>query len=358
MTRRESTLRILALAAIAVLAFGSGALAHDPPFTENLHREQCTFVTFSNNPWHPIWPGYSLLLEGEEEDEGEIFELAVQVTVLEDVEVVDGVRTRVLEEREWEDGELVEVSRNFVAACRETGDIWYFGEDVDDYEDGEIVGHGGAWRAGENGAQAGVLMPGNPLNGARYYQEQAPDAEALDRAEVQSRDNMLTVPAGTFEDVLHVVDTTPLEPGVADAKYYAYGVGLIKDEELELVSIDLPACVPDGQTLCLQDGRFEVTASWRDFEGNLGPAFVNQVTGDSGEMWFFNENNVELLVKVLDACSLPDFQNFWVFAAGLTNVEVQVTVRDTQADETWTYGNDLGEPFGPVLDTDAFDTCP
>lgn len=358
-TTTSSALRVAAVLAItALLLPASGAFAHEPEFIEDIHRERCTFVTTSNHPWHPLWPGYSLLLEGEEEDDGETVTITLQVTVLGDTEIVDGVRTRVLEEREWEDGELVEVSRNFVAACRETGDIWYFGEAVDDYEGGVIVGHEGAWRAGEDGAEAGILMPGNPLNGARYFQELAPAADALDRAEVQSRDGLMTVPAGTFANVLHVVDTTPLEPGVADDKYYAYGWGLIKDAAAELIAVDPPSCLPDEHTLCLQDGRFEVSATWRDFDGNVGSAFVNPVSGDSGEMWFFDPNNVELLVKVLDGCPLPDFQSFWVFAAGLTNVEVHLTVTDTEADETWTYGNPRGVPFGPVLDTDAFATCP
>ena len=65
----------------------------------------------------------------------------------EDTELVDGVLTREVVEREKEDGELVEISYNYFAHCRETGDVWYFGEDVDDYEGGVIVGHGGAWRA-------------------------------------------------------------------------------------------------------------------------------------------------------------------------------------------------------------------
>ena len=343
---------------LAGLLVAAPALAHEPEFTDLLDEERCTFVTYADNPWHPLWPGYSLLLEGDEEDDGETVTITVQVTVLADTERVDGVLTRVLEEREWEDGELVEVSRNFVAACRETGDLWYFGEDVDDYEDGEVVGHDGAWRAGEDGALAGILMPGNPLNGARYFQEQAPDADALDQAEVVSRDGVMTVPAGTFARVLHVVDTTPLEPGVADDKYYAYGWGLIKDAEAELVAVTLPDCLPGDTTLCLQNGRFEVTANWEDPEGHVGPAFANQISGDSGELWFFQPNNVELLVKVLDGCQVPGLESYWVFAAGLTNVGVEITVTDTETDLTWTYDNPVGDTFDPVLDTGAFHTCP
>lgn len=358
MIQNHATRPALAVTVLAALVLAGGALAHEPEHTERFDRERCTFVTYGNNPWFPLWPGYSILLEGEEADEGESVKITLQVTILEDTELVDGVLTRVQEERELEDGELVEVSRNFVASCRETGDVWYFGEDVDDYEDGEIVGHEGSWRAGDNGAEPGILMPGNPLTGARYFQEMAPEAGALDRAEVVGREDLFTVPAGTFPDVLHIVDTTPLEPGSADDKYYAYGWGLIKDAAAELVAVEPPGCIPDGQALCLRDGRFEVSASRRDFDGHVGPAFANQVSGDSGELWFFEPNNVELLVKVLDGCSVEGFDSFWVFIAGLTNVEVTITVTDTASGQQRTYENPLGEPFQPILDTSAFETCP
>lgn len=360
MTRAGNFFPHWALLVLLTLSLGglkvAPAESHEPDFTANFDRDRCTFVTVSNHPWHPLWPGYSALLEGEEDDEGETITITLQVSVLEETEIVDGIRTRVLEEREWEDGDLVEVSRNFVAACRETGDIWYFGEDVDDYEDGVIVGHEGEWRAGRDGAVPGLLMPGNPLNGARYFQEMAPDAEALDQAEVQSRTNLLTVPAGTFPLVLHVVDTTPLEPSAADDKYYAYGFGLIKDAEAELISLEIPDCIPDDQTLCLQEGRFRVTGIWRDFEGRFGPAQAVQASNDSGEFWFFGPNNTELLVKVLDACTYND--RFWAFAAGLTNVEVTLVVTDTESGQVNNYFNPLGNPYTPVLDTDAFATCP
>lgn len=350
---------ILLALLLLVLAAALPAAAHEPPFSVEPGRERCTFVTSGSNTYHPLWPGYSLLLEGEEEDdEEELVEISVEVEVLTDTEMVDGVRTRVLEERESEDGELVEVSRNFVAICRETGDLWYFGEDVDDYEDGEIVGHEGAWRAGVNGAMPGILMPGNPINGARYHQELAPGV-AEDRGEIVGIEDSFEVPAGTFEDVLHVVDTDPLdEESEGDSKRYAPGVGLIQDEVLELVEIVPPPCLPDATTLCLQDGRFRVRAEWVDHQLDEGPAMANPISDDSGEFWFFNASNVELLVKVLDACALPDFQTYWVFAAGLTNVEVTLTVTDTLADQTREYENPLGNPYDPVLDTSAFQTCP
>jgi hypothetical protein len=339
----------------ALLALPSALAAHEPDFTEDFNRDGCTFVTSGATPYFPLWVGYSLTLEGEVEDEGEILEVTSINTVLPETERVDRVLTRVYEERELEDGELVEVSRNFVALCRETGDLWYFGEDVDDYEDGEIVGHEGAWRAGVNGAQPGVLLPGSPMIGARYFEEMAPGV-ALDRGEIVAMGEEVTVPVGTFTNTIMTVGTSGLDPEAADEKSYAYMVGNVVDEELELVEITLPSCLPDATTLCLNDGRFRVSAEWADFEGNEGDATAFQVSDESGELYFFTTDNVELLVKVLDGCSYNN--SYWVFAAGLTNVEVTLTVTDTQAGMTQVYDNPLSRPFEPILDTSAFMTCP
>jgi len=81
---------------------------------------------------------------------------------------VDGVEVGVLEERETKDGKLVEVSRNFFATDKTTGDVYYFGEDVDNYKDGRIVDHESAWRSGEKGARFGLMIPGRPKKGDRF----------------------------------------------------------------------------------------------------------------------------------------------------------------------------------------------
>ena len=349
--------RHLALAAAACLLAGS-ALAHDPEYTSEFDRDRCTFTTTGSNPYFPLWPGYALLLEGEEEDEGEIVEISSLNTVLPETEMVDGVKTRVYEERESEDGELVEVSRNFMAFCRETGDVWYFGEDVDIYEDGEVVSHDGAWRAGVDGAEPGIIMPGNPFVGARYFEEIAPGV-AEDQGEIVGVDETVTVPVGTFEHVVATVGTSNLDPSALDEKYYAPGVGNIVDEVLELVEITPPSCQPDATSHCLSDGRFRVTVEWETDQGTDGVGQAILASADSGEFWFFNPNNTELVVKVLNACALPEFESFWVFAAGLTNVGVTITVEDTQsAAPPQVYTNPINRRFQPVVDTDAFATCP
>jgi len=208
----------------------------DEEFTGEFSTDECTFASTGGNQFFILQPGYQLVYAGEEDGE----ELDLVITVLAETETVDGVETRVVEERESEGGELVELSRNFMALCVETGDVFYFGEEVDIYEDGEIVSHDGAWRAGEGGAEPGIIMPGRFLLGARYYQEIAPDV-ALDRAENVAMGMEVTTDAGTFEGCVRVDETTPLEPGDVSVKVYAPGVGLIVDDVVELVEVVIPA---------------------------------------------------------------------------------------------------------------------
>jgi hypothetical protein len=115
-------------------------------------------------------------------------------------------------------------------------------------------------------------------------------------------------------------------------------------------------CAPDGHTLCLNNGRFSVTASFLTPTGSASSATAVALTGDSGYFWFFEANNVELVVKVLNACGEP-IHSYWFFAAGLTNVELEITVVDRHTGEAKTYRNQQGSPFAPIQDTAAFATC-
>jgi hypothetical protein len=202
---------------------------NDIGFTEEFFLEDCSFSTTGSNRYFVLEPGYRLLLTGE--DEGA--EVELEITVLDKTKKVDGVTTRVVEERESEDGELVEVSRNYFAICEETNSVFYFGEEVDFYENGKIASHEGSWLAGKKGAKAGLIMPGLVLINSKYMQEVAPGV-AMDRARILSIDEELRTPAGRFDGVLKTWETTPLEPGVNEFKFYAPGIGLIQDKELRL----------------------------------------------------------------------------------------------------------------------------
>ena len=208
----------------------------DQSFTSEFFTDGCTFGPTGNNPFFPLQPGLRIVLEGD--DDGTPIQVILEVTS--ETRVVDGVTTRVVTETESEDGELVEVSRNFFAQCMETGDVFYFGEEVDDYEDGVIVGHEGEWLAGENGARAGIIMPGTPLIGSRYFQEVAPGV-ALDRGEHLAVGVTMETEVGDFENCLVVRDTNALEPSdKGDIKVYCPGIGIVKDEDLEVVEATVP----------------------------------------------------------------------------------------------------------------------
>jgi hypothetical protein len=229
----SSTVIVVSIVAalVAALASPSASLAgkEKRAFTDDFQQADCTFATSGQNRYFVLTVGHQLHLQGEEQDGA----VDLVITVLPDTMLVDGVLTRVIEEREQLDGQLVEVSRNYVAVCTQTGDMFYFGEDVDIYEGGVVVSHESAWHAGVDGAKAGILMPGRFLLGSRYFQELATGV-ALDRAEHTQSGLTVTVPAGTFTDSVEIIESSPLERGTS-RKVYAPGIGLIVDGTVELV---------------------------------------------------------------------------------------------------------------------------
>lgn len=118
------------------------------------------------------------------------------------------------------------------------------------------------------------------------------------------------------------------------------------------------SCTPDAATLCLGEGRFKVTIDWRDFADQVGVGQLveNGTSADSGLFYFFDANNWEMLVKVINGCAFNG--NYWVFAAATTNVEYTLRVADTQTGDIFTFTNPLGEPSAALTDTAAFATCP
>ena len=184
-------------------------------WTTDFLIEKPDLVATGRNPYFILEPGYVLVLEDEE--------TRLTVTIKDETKIVDGVECRALEERETEDGELAELSNNYFAISRRTNNVYYFGEDA-----------GGAWWSGEQGARFGLIMPGLPLLGAKYYQEIAPGA-AMDRAEIASVTETVKTPAGEFKNCLKIEETTPLEPGNREYKFYAPGIGLVQDGALKLV---------------------------------------------------------------------------------------------------------------------------
>ncbi|MEM1177977.1 MAG: hypothetical protein AAGM22_06520 [Acidobacteriota bacterium] len=110
-------------------------------------------------------------------------------------------------------------------------------------------------------------------------------------------------------------------------------------------------CLPSDEVLCLGDGRFAVTATWRDFEGKTGVGGAGTLGDDTGTFWFFDRANVEMLIKILDGRELNG--RFWVFYGALSNVAFEITVTDLETGAVKTYRNPEGT-FASVADTDAF----
>jgi hypothetical protein len=186
------------------------------------------------NNYFILEPGFILVLEGTSGLFGST-DVKLEITVLDETKEIDGIITRVVEEREWKDNELYEVARNFFVIDNETKDVFYFGEEVDFYNDGKIVNHKGAWLAGEDDARPGLIMPGNPVEGMKYYQELA-EGVAMDRAEIISLNEEIKTPAGLFKNCLKTKEGTSLNLLEKEYKAYASGIGLIQDENMYLVS--------------------------------------------------------------------------------------------------------------------------
>jgi len=212
---------------------GSGPSADrlaQPSWRTSFAVDKADLADHGRSPYFILEPGYRLYLENGP--------VRLVLTVLDETRVVDGVKTRVVEERETKGGHVVEVSRNFFAISKRTGDVYYFGEDVDMYKNGRITGHEGAWLSGINGARFGLILPGKPRVGDRYQQEMAPRV-AMDRAEVVTVTETYQTPAGTFKNCLRTRETSGLEAGSED-KLWAPRVGLIKDGDLVLIRIEKP----------------------------------------------------------------------------------------------------------------------
>ncbi len=200
------------------------------PFTDDFMLENCTFSSSGSNPFFVLQPGYQTVFRGEEDGET----VVNTITVTKKTKQIGSVVTRVVEERETHNGQLVEVSRNYFAICTETNSVFYYGEQVDLYVGGVIVDHGGSWLAGVNGAKPGLIMPGIVLLGSRFFQEVAPGV-AMDQAEIEGMHESVATPAGTFDNCIRTEETTPLEPKALEFKLYSPGVGLVQDDTLLLV---------------------------------------------------------------------------------------------------------------------------
>ena len=210
------TIRPLLLV-LVVLAAGCGGDERQalPQGDEPVEIDPARFSAEIDHPFWPMKPGTVWVYrEGDQR---------VEVTVTDRTRMVMGVETRVVHDLVTENGVPVEDTFDWYAQD-DDGNVWYFGEDTTEFEDGKPAGHAGAWEAGVDGALPGILLPADPEVGMRYRQEHYA-GEAEDRAEVLGLDEAGSVPWGDFSGALVTEDTTPLEPGLVERKYYVRDVG-------------------------------------------------------------------------------------------------------------------------------------
>jgi hypothetical protein len=195
------------------------------------------------NPYFMLPVGRKFVLEAETEDGLERTEIMIPGWT----RTVMGVETLVYWDRVYLDGELIEDTRDYVAQ-HANGDVWYFGENVDNYEDGQLADHEGAWLAGVDGARPGILVKADAKVGDKYRQEYLA-GEAEDAAEVVAVGEQVETPLGAVRDCIKTFEWSPLSPDT-EHKYYCRETGTVTlevdlagpetEEEVrtELVEID------------------------------------------------------------------------------------------------------------------------
>jgi hypothetical protein len=193
-----------------------------PQGSDPVVLDPADFVATIDHPYWPMTPG-SRWVYSETDAEGSVQQ--VEVTVTDETKTILGITVTVVRDIVTEDGEVIEDTFDWYAQDT-NGNLWYLGEDTKEYEGGNVVSTAGSWEAGRDGAQPGIILPGQPQVGLAYRQEYLA-GEAEDAAQILSLTEHADVPYGSFDELLMTEETTPLEPGLRERKYYARGIGLV-----------------------------------------------------------------------------------------------------------------------------------
>jgi hypothetical protein len=245
-----------------------------------------------DNKWFPLTPGMQYTTAGTVKSAEGTTKRMVTHTVTGLTKVIDGVKTQVLWDRDYADGELVESELAFFAQT-DTGDVWLFGEYPEEFENGKFVGAPNTFLSGLSGAQGGIAMQGNPRVGApSYVQAHAPAVKFLDCGAVVQENQRVCVPSGCYEDVLVIDERNPLEPEVGhQRKFYSAGTGLVKvtavggdnQETLDLVKpgqlTDAQLQEVNRQAQALDKHAYQVNPT--DY-AKTAPAVATQTSGSPG----------------------------------------------------------------------------
>lgn len=233
-----SILAVLIIGTITYLAWRQptnqdGAVEYAPTINPT------DFSVTITNPWLTLLPGKKFTYQGQTAEGIE----RVEIEITGATKTVLGVETLVYSDRVWLDNELVEDTRDYLAQDS-VGNVWYFGEDVDNYENGELIDHEGSWLAGVDGAQPGIWFKANPQLGDTYRQEYL-EGEAEDQAEVVAINETVSSPIGEFTGCVKTYDWTPLDTDAQEHKYYCPVVGglvkevdLLTNDQVELIAFN------------------------------------------------------------------------------------------------------------------------
>jgi hypothetical protein len=245
-SRRLLALAVAGALALALLAGcgGSGtttttkaptAVASDPngvvtaPHTAraaeavyNPNIDPANFTTRITNPYFTLASGMVRITKGTKDGVPQTHTTVVTSAT----KVIAGVRTVVVRDKVTTNGALSELVTDWYAQDKR-GNVWYFGESTADYEKGVVTTTKGSWLTGVDGAKPGIVMPANPVPGPSFYSEFRPGV-AEDKGQVLRTGIKLTVPYGSYDGVVLIRDTNPLDPQLISHKWYAKGVGLLK----------------------------------------------------------------------------------------------------------------------------------
>jgi hypothetical protein len=218
----------------ATASAASSAMGSETPFPAALQKgepyapaiDPADFVAAVDNPYFPLAPGTRWVMNGEGESAGEV----TTTKVTSQTKMVLGVVCTVVRDEVQADGQLLELTFDWYAQDS-AGNVWYFGEETAEYEDGKVTSTEGSWEAGVDGAQPGIIMPAAPVIDLTYRQEFYA-GEAEDLAKAVELNASADTPAGSFSDVLVTEDWTPLEPDLIERKFYAPGVGLVMERQI------------------------------------------------------------------------------------------------------------------------------
>jgi hypothetical protein len=243
--------KILALAIVGSLAIGAAAGFFIGEVTDNENEgdddlgvlyspviKPADFVSGINNEYFPLTPGTTLIYEAASGDVTE----RIEINITHETKQILGVTCIVVRDTVSVDGEVKEDTYDWYAQDI-YGNVWYFGEDTKEYENGEVVSTSGSWEAGVDGAKPGIIMLANPIAGMSYRQEYY-EGEAEDKAEIISLNESATVSYGTYNNLVMTREWTPLDTSLTENKYYAPGIGVVLEvtvkggtERVELTDI-------------------------------------------------------------------------------------------------------------------------